>query len=100
MKKPIIRDVLEFEAIPSGDHEGFVWDVTKEEFVKIMGRNPKECEKSYFNKGMYHIYPGIEIPSMMPNVWVCRAKVKISRKWNKDNTKFTSKMEFTILNEM
>lgn len=48
---------IEFKGIPSGDYDGFCWDVSPEMFKKITGRKPARYEESYFNKGMYRIYP-------------------------------------------
>lgn len=66
----------EFDGIPSGDHEGFCWDVSKEDFKKIKGRDPISCDKSYFNKGLYRIYPndfyGLDEPK-------CKIKISIER---------------------
>ena len=53
-----------FEGIPSGDHESFCWDVSKEAYIKVTGREPEEpdgdCKNdgSYFNEGLYRLYPG------------------------------------------
>lgn len=48
---------IEFKGIPSGDYESFCWDVTKEVFMKIKGKKPERYDASYFNKGLYRIYP-------------------------------------------
>lgn len=48
---------IEFKGIPSGDYEGFCWDVDKETFIKIKGEKPNKYDRSYFNKGLYRIYP-------------------------------------------
>ena len=48
---------FEFIGIPSGDYESFCWDVDKETFKKITGKEPKKYYKSYFNEGLYRIYP-------------------------------------------
>ena len=48
---------FEFIGIPSGDYESFCWDVDKETFTKITGKEPKKYYKSYFNEGLYRIYP-------------------------------------------
>lgn len=47
-----------FEGTPSGDDESFCWDVDKETFIKINGREPKEYEKSMIDEELYRIYPG------------------------------------------
>lgn len=49
---------VNFKAKLSGDHESFCFDVTKEEYKRIRGKNPTKYEKSMFNKGLYRIYPG------------------------------------------
>lgn len=47
-----------FQGVPSGDHESFCWDVTKETFITITGEEPDErWDKSYFYKGLYRLYP-------------------------------------------
>lgn len=49
---------IEFDGIVSGDYESFCWDVDRDAFVKIKGRQPDvEFEKSYFNDGLFRIYP-------------------------------------------
>ena len=48
---------LEFKAIPSGDYESFCFDVDKKTFKNIKNVEPSEFDKSFFNKGMYRIYP-------------------------------------------
>jgi hypothetical protein len=48
---------VQFKGIPSGDYESFCWDVTKEEFIKIKGREPDEFDPAYFNEGFYRVYP-------------------------------------------
>lgn len=48
---------IEFKGIPSGDYDGFCWDVSIDTFKKITGRKPNSYEKSYFNDGKYRIYP-------------------------------------------
>lgn len=48
---------FEFYGIPSGDHETFCWDVTREVFIKIKQTLPRKYDESYFNKGLYRLYP-------------------------------------------
>lgn len=48
---------FEFKGIPSGDYESFCWDVEKYIFIKIKGQNPDNFDESYFNKGLYRLYP-------------------------------------------
>lgn len=47
----------EIIAIPSGDHEGFCFDVSREDFMRIKNAEPDKYDKSWFNKGYYRIYP-------------------------------------------
>lgn len=55
---PKTKDIsIEFDAMPSGDHQSFCWDVSKEDFKKIKGVKPKKENRSYYNKGLYRIYP-------------------------------------------
>lgn len=49
--------IFEFVGIPSGNGEEFCLDVTPEVFYLIKKRKPDEWDKSYFNKGLYHLYP-------------------------------------------
>lgn len=52
-----------FEGIPSGDYECFCWDVDRETFIRLTGREPLEPEEgcvldgSYFDDGLYKVYP-------------------------------------------
>jgi len=51
---------IEFEAIPSGDHECFTFAVNKETYIIITGvTSEKEIErnKNHFHEGLYNIYP-------------------------------------------
>lgn len=49
--------MFKFEGIPSGDYESFCWDVDKDTFINIMGKEPKIRNESYFNEGLFRIYP-------------------------------------------
>lgn len=59
------KKIVHFIGIPSGDNEAFCWDVTKEEFKRLTGKNPSKHDKSFFNKKHYRIYPGREIPDIV-----------------------------------
>ncbi|PYY28177.1 hypothetical protein [Paenibacillus illinoisensis] len=48
---------FKFTGKPSGDHESFVWDVSKEDFAIITGREPKSYEKAVFTNRRFMIYP-------------------------------------------
>lgn len=48
---------FKFEGIPSGDMESFCWDVDKETYVRIKGKEPGKFDKSVSHKDMYKIYP-------------------------------------------
>ncbi|WP_340032669.1 hypothetical protein NSQ20_12470 [Paenibacillus sp. FSL K6-1122] len=48
---------IKFTGKPSGDHESFVWDVNKEDFIKITGQKPDRFDKAVFTKGRYMVYP-------------------------------------------
>jgi hypothetical protein len=61
------RRKFTFVAVPSGDYEAFCWDVSRDEYIRINGEEPRYSEESFFNKGMYRIYPGFELPSLIPN---------------------------------
>lgn len=56
---------IEFIGIQSGDYEAQCFDVDKDTFIKLEGKEPKSYDKSYFNKGTYRYYPfsGLEIKS-------------------------------------
>ena len=46
----------EITGIVSGDYESFCFDVSKEEWKKIRGEEPRNADKSFFNKDCYRIY--------------------------------------------
>lgn len=46
----------EIVAIPSGDHESFCFDVSRDEWIKLLGKEPDKYDKSWFNKGYYRVY--------------------------------------------
>lgn len=46
-----------FKALSSGDYESFCFDVTREDFERITGKQPTKWDKSKFNKGLYRLYP-------------------------------------------
>ncbi|WP_337033222.1 hypothetical protein [Paenibacillus illinoisensis] len=48
---------FKFTGIPSGDYESFVWDVSKEQFVTITGKEPVAIDEAVFTDGRYMIYP-------------------------------------------
>lgn len=54
--------IIEFEGIPSGDYESFVWAVDIETYKRIKGESFGEYSdlfnKSPFYEGLYMIYPG------------------------------------------
>lgn len=54
---------IEFIGINSGDYESQCFDVDKETFERLEGREPRKGVESYFNKGTYRYYP-----FSMPNV--------------------------------
>lgn len=54
---------IEFIGIDSEDYESQCFDVDKETFIKLEGREPKKHDNSYFNKDTYRYYP-----FSMPNV--------------------------------
>lgn len=64
---------IEFVGINSGDNESFCWDVDKDTFIKIKGKEPETYDKSYFNERLYRVYPsdfyGFDSP---------KSKVKLS----------------------
>ena len=47
----------EFQGISSGDGDSFCWDISKEDFIKIKGKNPNKYDKSMERKGLYRLYP-------------------------------------------
>lgn len=89
----IQRNAAEFSAVPSGDYESFCWDVTRDEFIRLMGWKPKRYERSFFNVGLFRIEPGFEVPSTDPTGLHCFCRVKVWRKWNKAGTKFVARIE-------
>jgi hypothetical protein len=58
---------VKFKGIASGDHEAFCWDVSREEFTRLTGMEPKHHDRSFFRQGYYRIYPGWEVPDLTPN---------------------------------
>lgn len=48
---------IEFEGMPSGDYESFCWDVSKETFGRIVGSEPTELDRSFFDECLYRLYP-------------------------------------------
>ncbi|MCP1184915.1 hypothetical protein [Paenibacillus sp. 1781tsa1] len=48
---------IKFTGKPSGDYESFVWDVIKEDFIRILGREPDEDDQAEVTEGRYMIYP-------------------------------------------
>lgn len=68
---------IEFEGLLSGDYECFCWDVTKEVFKEVTGKNPCKWDKSTFNKKLYKLYPGavLEALGIQSNA---KCKIKIS----------------------
>lgn len=63
---------IEFEGVPSGDYESFCWDVSKDTFERVEGYEPTELDKSFFNEGMYRLYPNVIFESNK------RLKIKIN----------------------
>lgn len=48
---------IEFEGLNSGDGDDFCWDVSFNMYKKLIGKEPKKCNVSIFNKGYYRVYP-------------------------------------------
>ena len=46
-----------FEGIPSGDHECFCFAVTKEEYKRIVNKDPTRNDRSPFYDGLFMLYP-------------------------------------------
>ena len=59
MSSQTIGVVMEvtFEGIPSGDYECFCWDVDRETFIRVTGREPESYDESSFHEGLYMLYP-------------------------------------------
>lgn len=45
-----------FNAIPSGDYEAFTFAVTKEDYIKLIGKEPEKVNKNKFHKNRYDVY--------------------------------------------
>ena len=58
----IKKETIEITGVPSGDYEAACFDVSKEEFTKLEGREPEEFDESFFYKDLFRYY-GVEIPS-------------------------------------
>lgn len=52
-----LNRTIEFDAIPSGDHECFTFAVDLETFIRLTGNPPERYDKCCFNEGMFRIYP-------------------------------------------
>lgn len=50
-----MKEVI-FEGLASGDHDGFCFDIDKEQYLLLTGRLPEEQIKSFFNDGLYRFY--------------------------------------------
>jgi hypothetical protein len=52
---------IEFEGVPSGDYESFVWNVDEETYEKIKGKRPNKYDyalfPSQYETPEYMIYP-------------------------------------------
>lgn len=48
---------FKFKAIPSGDYEAFTFAVSKEDYIKITGKEPRDLDKNDFNENKYNLYP-------------------------------------------
>jgi len=50
---------VEFIGFPSGDGESFCWDVSRETFVRVVGREPGEDDGAVFHmpERLYRLYP-------------------------------------------
>ena len=48
--------VIEFEGVPSGDHECFCWDVTLNTFRRLCPDENPEHYKSFFYDNLYRVY--------------------------------------------
>jgi hypothetical protein len=94
-KKPIWRNRASFVAVPSGDYETFCWDVTRDEYVRLMGHPPRKMERSPFCAGLFQINPGVEVPDTHVPGAMGICKIRVWRKWNKDKTKFTAHIQAT-----
>ena len=51
---------IEIVGIPSGDHEAFCFDVSREEYIRIKGSKPYAYDKG-FSKNTYRIYPDFNL---------------------------------------
>ena len=54
---------VEFEVtgVCSGDYEAACFDVSKEEFERLEGQEPDECDESFFYQDLFRYY-GVEVP--------------------------------------
>lgn len=52
-----MKKVFEFEGIPSGDYEGFCFDVDKKTFIEFDGQNPDKYNVSIHSKKLFRLYP-------------------------------------------
>ena len=52
---------IEFIGIDSGDYEAHCFDVDKDTFINLTGKEPSRRDKSYFNDNTYRYYPFDEL---------------------------------------
>lgn len=65
---------IEFVGISSGDYESYCFDVDKETFVRLEGREPRQGERSYFNNGLYRFYP---FNNSLDRLGKCKVKITV-----------------------
>lgn len=68
---------IEFVGYISGDYESFCFDVNREDFIKITGEEPVECNQSLFNDGTYRIYPTTLFNKISSGNNKCRIKISV-----------------------
>lgn len=51
-----MTEVFCFVGTPSGDGEDACWDVSREDFVRLAGREPHAGDASCFRGGLYRLY--------------------------------------------
>jgi len=58
---------IEFEAKPSGDMECFCWDVTEEEYKRVVGKDDYQFEKEYREESHHEEY--LRESGLPPSPW-------------------------------
>lgn len=97
-REPKMKEIT-FVGIPSGDYETFCWDVNRDTYIEIIGRTPEldDAEKSLWYKGMYRLYPGVDVPGcedgLQQEEYDCPLKVSIKEE------KIGNKRIFTMVTE-